>query len=149
MLAKYAVTVTFSMMFAYMAELYPTLLRNTAVGICSTVGRLGNCIAPFLVTLSESIWVQTTIRTVLNGGVRPVSSHLTPPLLFLSDIYLRHLPYIVMGTLAFGAATSVLFLPESFGKPLPETIHQMQKRERWAGPLQLESQSSSFVVSFH
>nr|XP_040037474.1 solute carrier family 22 member 4-like isoform X1 [Gasterosteus aculeatus aculeatus]XP_040037475.1 solute carrier family 22 member 4-like isoform X1 [Gasterosteus aculeatus aculeatus]XP_040037476.1 solute carrier family 22 member 4-like isoform X1 [Gasterosteus aculeatus aculeatus]XP_040037477.1 solute carrier family 22 member 4-like isoform X1 [Gasterosteus aculeatus aculeatus] len=97
MLAKYAVTVTFSMMFAYMAELYPTLLRNTAVGICSTVGRLGNCIAPFLVTL---------------------------------NIYLRHLPYIVMGTLAFGAATSVLFLPESFGKPLPETIHQMQKRER-------------------
>ncbi|KAM8899192.1 solute carrier family 22 member 4-like isoform 4-T4 [Spinachia spinachia] len=97
MLGKYAVTVTFSMMFAYMAELFPTLLRNTAVGMCSTVGRLGNCIAPFLVTLNS---------------------------------HLLHLPYIVIGTLAFAAATSVLFLPETFGKPLPETIQQMQKRER-------------------
>ncbi|XP_037322513.2 solute carrier family 22 member 4-like [Pungitius pungitius] len=101
MLGKYAVTVTFSMMFAYMAELYPTLLRNTAVGMCSTVGRLGNCIAPFLITL---------------------------------NVYLLHLPYIVIGTLAFVAATSVLFLPESFGKPLPETIHQMQRRERMQCP---------------
>lgn len=53
MFAKYTITITFSMMFAVTAELYPTLLRNTAVGICSTVGRLGNCITPYLITLSE------------------------------------------------------------------------------------------------
>ncbi|XP_068456280.1 solute carrier family 22 member 4-like [Clinocottus analis] len=97
MLAKYAVTITFSMMFAFIAELYPTLLRNTAVGICSTVGRLGNCIAPYLVT---------------------------------TNIYLLHLPHIIMGTLGFVAAFATLFLPESFGRPLPETIQQMHKRER-------------------
>ncbi|TNN39513.1 Solute carrier family 22 member 4 [Liparis tanakae] len=56
MLAKYFITVTFSMMFAYIAEIYPTLLRNTAVGICSTVGRLGNCIAPFLDEVSMRHW---------------------------------------------------------------------------------------------
>ncbi|XP_068591088.1 organic cation/carnitine transporter 2-like [Cebidichthys violaceus] len=97
MLGKYAVTIPFSMMFAFIAELHPTLLRNTAVGICSTVGRLGNCIAPFLITLNT---------------------------------YLLHLPNIIMGTLAAVSAFAVLFLPESFGRPLPETIQQMHKRER-------------------
>ncbi|XP_034406597.1 solute carrier family 22 member 5-like isoform X2 [Cyclopterus lumpus] len=89
MLAKYFVTITFSMMFAYIAELYPTLLRNTAVGVCSTVGRLGNCIAPFLITLR---------------------------------------------TLGCVAALAALYIPESFGQPLPETIQQMHKRERMKCP---------------
>ncbi|XP_054481193.1 solute carrier family 22 member 4-like [Anoplopoma fimbria] len=97
MLGKYVVTITFGMMFGYIAELYPTLLRNTAVGVCSTVGRLGNCIAPFLITL---------------------------------HIYQVHLPHIILGTLAFAAAFAAFFLPESFGRPLPETIQQMHKRER-------------------
>uniref|UniRef100_A0A8C2ZUR3 Major facilitator superfamily (MFS) profile domain-containing protein n=1 Tax=Cyclopterus lumpus TaxID=8103 RepID=A0A8C2ZUR3_CYCLU len=101
MLAKYFVTITFSMMFAYIAELYPTLLRNTAVGVCSTVGRLGNCIAPFLITLNT---------------------------------YVLHLPYIIIGTLGCVAALAALYIPESFGQPLPETIQQMHKRERWKPP---------------
>ncbi|XP_056263572.1 solute carrier family 22 member 4-like isoform X2 [Pseudoliparis swirei] len=101
MLAKYFITVTFSMMFAYIAELYPTLLRNTAVGICSTAGRLGNCIAPYLVTLNT---------------------------------YLLHLPYIVIGSLGIVAAFAALFIPETFGRPLPETMQQMHQRERMKCP---------------
>ncbi|XP_056263580.1 solute carrier family 22 member 4-like isoform X3 [Pseudoliparis swirei] len=89
MLAKYFITVTFSMMFAYIAELYPTLLRNTAVGICSTAGRLGNCIAPYLVTLRS---------------------------------------------LGIVAAFAALFIPETFGRPLPETMQQMHQRERMKCP---------------
>ncbi|XP_029303672.1 solute carrier family 22 member 5-like [Cottoperca gobio] len=92
MLGKYAITTTTSLMFAYMAELYPTVLRNTATGICTTVSRIGSCIAPFLLKLS--------------------------------------LPYIILGTLAVLSAFTAFFLPETFGKPLPETMEEIHKRER-------------------
>lgn len=47
-----------------------------------------------------------------------------------TGVYFKYLPYIILGTLAVVSAFAVLFLPESFGRPLPETIQQMHKRER-------------------
>ncbi|XP_038564889.1 solute carrier family 22 member 5-like isoform X1 [Micropterus salmoides] len=98
MLGKFGITTGTALMFAYTAELYPTVLRNTATGTCTTVSRVGSCISPFLLQLS---------------------------------IYFKYLPYITLGTLAVVSAFATLFLPESFGRPLPETIQQMHKRERW------------------
>uniref|UniRef100_A0A3B4G4H5 Major facilitator superfamily (MFS) profile domain-containing protein n=1 Tax=Pundamilia nyererei TaxID=303518 RepID=A0A3B4G4H5_9CICH len=46
-----------------------------------------------------------------------------------SGMYYKYLPYIILGSLAVVAAFAALFLPESFKKPLPETIEQMQRRE--------------------
>ncbi|XP_067464653.1 organic cation/carnitine transporter 2-like isoform X1 [Thunnus thynnus] len=97
MLGKYSITTGASMMFTYTAELYPTVLRNTATGVCTTVSRLGSCITPFLLDMST---------------------------------YFKYLPYITMGTLAVMSAFATLFLPESFGRPLPETIQQMSRRGR-------------------
>nr|XP_004561794.2 solute carrier family 22 member 5 isoform X1 [Maylandia zebra] len=97
MLGKYSITTGSSLMFAYTAELYPTVLRNTATGISNTVSRIGSCIAPLLLSLG---------------------------------MYYKYLPYIILGSLAVVAAFAALFLPESFKKPLPETIEQMQRRER-------------------
>ncbi|XP_035522573.1 solute carrier family 22 member 5-like [Morone saxatilis] len=101
MLGKYAITTGTSLMFAYTSELYPTVLRNTATGTCTTVSRAGSCITPFLLKLS---------------------------------VYFKYLPYITLGTLAVVAAFATLYLPESFGRPLPETIQQMHKRERLQWP---------------
>uniref|UniRef100_A0A3B4X5U1 Solute carrier family 22 member 5-like n=1 Tax=Seriola lalandi dorsalis TaxID=1841481 RepID=A0A3B4X5U1_SERLL len=97
MLGKYAITTCCSMMFAFTAELYPTVLRNTATGTCTTVSRLGCCLTPLLLKMS---------------------------------LYSKYLPYIILGTLAVVSSFAALFLPESFGRPLPETIQQMHKRER-------------------
>ncbi|XP_005923137.1 solute carrier family 22 member 4 isoform X2 [Haplochromis burtoni] len=101
MLGKYSITTGSSLMFAYTAELYPTVLRNTATGISNTVSRIGSCIAPLLLSLG---------------------------------MYYKYLPYIILGSLAVVAAFAALFLPESFKKPLPETIEQMQRRERMKCP---------------
>uniref|UniRef100_A0A3B4G4D6 Major facilitator superfamily (MFS) profile domain-containing protein n=1 Tax=Pundamilia nyererei TaxID=303518 RepID=A0A3B4G4D6_9CICH len=65
--------------------------------MCTTVSRVGSCIAPFLLKLSQ---------------------------------YFKYLPYITLGTLAVVSAFATVFLPESFGRPLPQTIEQMHKRER-------------------
>uniref|UniRef100_A0A8C2ZUP0 Major facilitator superfamily (MFS) profile domain-containing protein n=1 Tax=Cyclopterus lumpus TaxID=8103 RepID=A0A8C2ZUP0_CYCLU len=98
MVGKFAMTAGTSLNFAYTAELYPTVLRNTATGTCSAFSRVGSSLAPFLSQLSA---------------------------------YFKFLPYIVMGTLAVVSAFAVLFLPESLGRPLPQTIQQMHERERW------------------
>uniref|UniRef100_A0A3P8TU12 Major facilitator superfamily (MFS) profile domain-containing protein n=1 Tax=Amphiprion percula TaxID=161767 RepID=A0A3P8TU12_AMPPE len=97
MLGKYGLTACTSLIFVYTAELYPTVLRNTATGVCATLSRVGSCIAPFVFELS---------------------------------VYFKYLPYIMLGTLAIVSAFATFFLPESFGRPLPQTIEQMHKKER-------------------
>lgn len=53
MIGKFAVTTTFTVVYAYTAELYPTVLRNTALGACSTASRVGSIIAPYFIYLSK------------------------------------------------------------------------------------------------
>ncbi|XP_074528310.1 solute carrier family 22 member 4-like [Halichoeres trimaculatus] len=51
MMGKFAVTTAFAIVYAYTAELYPTVLRNTAVGTCSMASRIGSIIAPYFIYL--------------------------------------------------------------------------------------------------
>lgn len=53
MMGKFAVTTAFAIVYAYTAELYPTVLRNTAVGTCSMASRIGSIIAPYFIYLSK------------------------------------------------------------------------------------------------
>lgn len=53
MLGKFGVTSPFSMLYVFTAELYPTLVRNMAVGITSMASRVGSIIAPYFVYLGE------------------------------------------------------------------------------------------------
>ncbi|XP_069002077.1 organic cation/carnitine transporter 2-like isoform X1 [Embiotoca jacksoni] len=115
MLGKCGITTGTALMFAYTAEIYPTVLRNTATGTCTTVSRVGSCIAPFL---------------------------------FQFGINFRYLPYIILGTLSGVSAFATLFLPESFGQPLPQTIEQMHKRESMTCPFITRKKHSKPVVLF-
>ncbi|PNI50082.1 SLC22A4 isoform 1 [Pan troglodytes] len=51
MLGKFGITSAFSMLYVFTAELYPTLVRNMAVGVTSTASRVGSIIAPYFVYL--------------------------------------------------------------------------------------------------
>lgn len=55
---------------------------------------------------------------------------LTPPF-FVAAYFFAYLPYIILGVLAMSSALTAFFLPETFGKPLPQMIEQMQKTKRW------------------
>ncbi|KAM6983312.1 organic cation/carnitine transporter 2-like [Tautogolabrus adspersus] len=115
MLGKFAITSGTSLMYTYTAELYPTVLRNTATGTCNTFSKVGSSIAPFLLQLS---------------------------------VYSRYLPYIILGTLCVVSAFAALFLPESFRRPLPETIQQMHKRESLKWPIISRKQHSKPGLPF-
>ncbi|XP_053157192.1 solute carrier family 22 member 4 [Hemicordylus capensis] len=92
MLGKFGITSAFSMLYVYTAELYPTIVRNMAVGATSMSSRVGSIIAPYFVYLGA---------------------------------YDRFLPYILMGSLTVLIGILTLFLPESYGNPLPETLEEM------------------------
>ncbi|XP_015204967.2 organic cation/carnitine transporter 2 [Lepisosteus oculatus] len=47
MLGKFGMTSAFSIVYAFTAELYPTVVRNMAVGACSMFSRIGSIIAPY------------------------------------------------------------------------------------------------------
>ncbi|KAM7374636.1 hypothetical protein PAMP_007282 [Pampus punctatissimus] len=113
MLGKYCFAFSTAMIYVYTAELYPTVLRNTAAGICSSVSRVGSCIAPFVLQLSA---------------------------------YFKYLPYITLGTLAVVSSFATLFLPESFGRPLPETIQEMHKRDSMKFPCIAHKETPKPVV---
>ncbi|KAJ6638845.1 Organic cation transporter protein [Pseudolycoriella hygida] len=46
LVGKSAITVSFTVLYVYTAELYPTNLRNSLVCACSMVGRIGSIVAP-------------------------------------------------------------------------------------------------------
>ena len=48
MIGKAAITASFSVIYVYTAELFPTSVRHIAVGSSSMMARIGGLVAPFM-----------------------------------------------------------------------------------------------------
>ncbi|KAL6470503.1 hypothetical protein MHYP_G00216220 [Metynnis hypsauchen] len=94
MAGKFGFTMAFTVVYIYTAEVYPTVVRNLGMGMCSSAARIGSITAPYIIFLGT---------------------------------FSKYLPYILMGSLTIGSSLANMFLPETFGKVLPETVEQMQK----------------------
>ena len=88
-IGKFAIAGAFATVFVYATELFPTVLRNGAMGLSSSAARCGGMVAPLAVLLAEF-------------GVA--------------------LPLVVFGAVAVIASACALLLPETKGRPLPETL---------------------------
>merc|ERR1719438_14332 len=55
MIGKFLISMTFAIAYLYTAELFPTKVRNLAVGLASTFARIGSISAPYIVDLLGSI----------------------------------------------------------------------------------------------
>lgn len=66
-LGRFAAVGSFSSVFLYTPELYPTNLRNVGLGMASTISRIGSMISPFAAALAEHVfWGPAVIFAVLN-----------------------------------------------------------------------------------
>ncbi|KFP79072.1 Solute carrier family 22 member 13, partial [Apaloderma vittatum] len=52
-IGKFTSTASFSTSYIYAAELFPTVIRQTGVGLCSTMARVAGVIAPLMLLLSQ------------------------------------------------------------------------------------------------
>uniref|UniRef100_G1SL73 Solute carrier family 22 (organic cation/zwitterion transporter), member 4 n=2 Tax=Oryctolagus cuniculus TaxID=9986 RepID=G1SL73_RABIT len=91
------------------------------------MGKFGVTAAFAMVYVYTAELYPTVVRN-MGVGVSSMASRLgsilSPYFVYLGA-YDRFLPYILMGSLTILTAILTLFLPESFGAPLPDTIDQM------------------------
>ena len=48
---KFGVSAAFAMIYPYSAEIFPTIVRNSAVAFCSVMARVGGMVAPQMAAL--------------------------------------------------------------------------------------------------
>ncbi|CAH0586909.1 unnamed protein product [Chrysodeixis includens] len=54
----WGMAISFATVYLYAGELFPTVVRNSGVGLSSTVARIGSMVAPFVATLAHtSAWL--------------------------------------------------------------------------------------------
>ncbi|KAI1725160.1 sugar transporter domain-containing protein [Ditylenchus destructor] len=96
LLAKGAITATYATIYTFTPELFPTVIRNTAMGVCSMMARLGAILASYI-----SMW----LVEVMGKNVVII-------------------PFSTLGIVA--AIMALVFLPETMGQPLPETVEEVE-----------------------
>jgi len=58
----FGASVTFPNVYLYGAELFPTVVRSSGVGLCSMIGRVGSIVAPLICDLDAyALWIAPLI----------------------------------------------------------------------------------------
>ncbi|XP_041350693.1 organic cation transporter protein-like [Gigantopelta aegis] len=91
---RLAICCAFATIYIYSAELFPTVVRQSAVSVCSVCATIGGIAAPYIAELG----------VLLGGELKSV------------------LPLIVIGTTSLAAGVMSLWLPETLGVKLPDTV---------------------------
>ncbi|XP_050167841.1 solute carrier family 22 member 5-like [Myiozetetes cayanensis] len=107
-------------------QLVPSHLRALSI-LLVMVGKFGITSAFSMVYVYTAELYPTVVRNMGVGASSMASrlgSILSPYFVYLGA-YDRFLPYILMGSLTVLSGILTLFLPESYGMPLPDTIDQM------------------------
>lgn len=81
------ISMSFSIIYVYTTEMYPTVLRNSGMGVSSMIARVGSMISPFITQLKEfRPWIPPVVL-----GVFPVISSLIT-LMFLPETLYTRMP---------------------------------------------------------
>ncbi|MFH4979154.1 hypothetical protein AB6A40_005863 [Gnathostoma spinigerum] len=87
---KVCVQGAFDILYIFTSELFPTVIRNSAVGVCVMVSRMGSAASGYIA--------------------------------ILSDVTFPIVPMLIFSIFSLIGGILVLFLPETQGLPLPDTI---------------------------
>ncbi|OPJ87920.1 organic cation/carnitine transporter 2-like [Patagioenas fasciata] len=107
-------------------QLVPSHIRALSI-LLVMLGKFGITSAFAMVYVYTAELYPTVVRNMGVGASSMASrlgSILSPYFVYLGA-YDRFLPYILMGSLTVLSGILTLFLPESYGMPLPDTIEQM------------------------
>ncbi|KAM6907200.1 solute carrier family 22 member 4-like [Xenentodon cancila] len=138
----------FGAVFLFLIQLVPEYLFSLSLTL-EMVSKYALTTGSSLMFAYTTELYPTVLRNTATGTTTTVSrmgSCITPFLLSLSS-YFKFLPYITLGILAVVTAFAALFLPETYKQSLPETVQQMQERQRIKCPSCISrNRSSGHVV---
>ncbi|XP_055626421.1 organic cation transporter protein [Toxorhynchites rutilus septentrionalis] len=89
MFGKLFIAGSFAVIYNYSAELFPTVVRNSAMGLGSMCARLAGA---------------------------------STPMIILFDSFDPKIPAVIFGVMSLISGSWVLFLPETMGKPMPQSL---------------------------
>lgn len=127
-MGKFTFTAGVCLLYVYGAEIYPTVLRSTATGTCGILSRVGSSLAPFLFSIGERNG-QHPFKNLNYANFKETLNVFAFISLCTGDSF-EYLPYVLLGTLTLATGVASFFLPETFGKPLPQSIEDMAKARR-------------------
>ena len=104
--AKAAVTGAFNVTYIYTAQLFPTSIRATAVGACSTMARVGGALAPIIG------------KYLIELGT-------------ISEI----VPLCLFGGFGLAGGLCALLLPDTVGFPLPSNFQDVEEIKKKGKPM--------------
>ncbi|XP_020494012.1 solute carrier family 22 member 4 [Labrus bergylta] len=113
------------------------------------LGKFGITAAFCIVYAVTSEYFPTFIRNTAMGCCSMsarIGTIISPFIIYLGQ-YNKSLPYILMGSFAVIGAFLCLLLPETFNKPLPETLSQMQQIYRRCGKKK-EAEKGEHIADF-
>ncbi|XP_067674285.1 organic cation transporter protein-like isoform X1 [Haliotis asinina] len=116
MIGKLGAAGGFAIIYVFSAELFPTVVRNSAMGASGSWARVGGMIAPYIADLGK----------IVTGDIGHV------------------LPLIIFGTASVVAGLLALFLPETLHRCLPETIEDGENFGRHVKVKETEVVSTMF-----
>ena len=116
--AKFGASAAWSILVLQVTELFPTPIRNTAMGACSLSSRLGGVLAPVVTNLEPELWwvSPSTIQVFISIQSNWVSIP-------------RYVPWLLFAISSLVAGVAGLFLPETVGRKLPETVEDAEDQE--------------------
>jgi len=103
--AKLGAAAAFNVTFMYTAQLYPTSIRNSAVGTCSTIARVGGMLAPIIG------------KFLIELGKIP-----------------EEVPLCLFGGFGVFGGICALMLPDTVGFPLPNTFEDIEEIKKKSKP---------------
>ncbi|XP_063404776.1 organic cation transporter protein-like [Mytilus trossulus] len=95
-IGKMGSSAAFALIYVYSMELYPTVVRNSGMGLSSCIARIGGMVAPYVAQSGDVV-----------GGK-----------------FGQALPLVIFGGCSVFAGLLCLLLPETLNRKLPETVRE-------------------------
>jgi len=112
--------VAIAVIYSITVEVFPTEFRSRMMGLCSTSGRIGGILAPYL---ADTVRAETNVL-ILNT--------LVYYLYFLQGRRIDPaLPYIIFSIFNIASGLMCYLLPETNHAPLPENIQEAIELEKY------------------
>lgn len=100
MMGKFCVAMSFSSIYIYTSELYPTVIRNLGLGTSSLCARVGSIVSPYIVMMAQ-----------------------------LPSLNDETVPLVIMGIMCLAAGGAAYFLPETLNCNMPQTLEEVETME--------------------